>query len=681
MLNRCAEKKYTAITSELYAVSLTPETKRKLMERIRQKVLDQQDQSPITESVTIVCKYLNQCFESKLDSIRRAVPIILRLLSHRGNEQPVMESYRKLVSYVPGVIDCSNASELASYMQRVSCLALENGQIAFQTFPLTATKCILMMVHHMPIKNWPERKIIHHALRSTLSWYKVASAVYRQCGFGMLIRSAIASADSLQDDAHAMIKELIVLVHHLFDVFYTSHHRVEVHPVDVLLRSAYDRIFARLITEWTDRHCYGMLLSVLYDLLKRPISGSLKLEIVRSLSDAVGGGGIRRLLRFLYIRKHLHEDDTVPTRTMLQRMKTIVTIILAHALYRYESEQEGQRLRELLANIEQMINTVDLGELIDARFICLRFPREKLKLEALCLMFIVRHLGLLEGAVVAGTRFELDYVYNLVASVNVIHHKRWIVPRFLVKHFIEGLSRFSHHEALRENIPNLEPLLEAILPSMPDHVPGQPLTANIFGRLPVTIERIQWIKLQPRGMRQQLIVQQQFEFLQEGYVALFDERILTTLQSTISTDTLFLGIFGSRITSRGRFCASLLLSKRTLSGTRLARMHNNIKRNVNHRSIDQWLDWTRAIYGSVDGLDRASRRSLLAHLDGVPLSGDFDQLFSIVFELRARLLASLLLGNAGNDRQVSKQTATFGCPSNAITNGGEIEPATKKRKI
>ncbi|ETN58262.1 hypothetical protein AND_010155 [Anopheles darlingi] len=680
-MNRFAEKKYTAITSELYAVSLTPETKRKLMERIRRKVLDQQDQ-PVTESVPIICKYLNQCFEPKLDSIRVAMPIILHLLSHLGNEQPVIESYSKLLSYVPAVIDSSNASELTSYMQRVSKLALENGQVAFRTFPLIATKCILMLVHRMPIKSWPERKIIHHALRSTLSWYKVAPETYRQCGFGMLIRSAISSVDRLQDDTDAMIKELIALVHHLFGVFYIAHHRLEVHPVDVLLRSAYDRIFARLITDWTDRRrYYGMLLSVLYDLLKRQISGFLKLEIVRSLSEAIGGGGgIRRLLRFLYMGQDLQDDDSAATRTTLQRMKTIMTLILAQALYRYESEQDGQRLRDLLASIEQMINTVDLGELIDARFICLRIPREKLKLEALCLTFIVRHLELLEGGVVAGTRLELDYVYNLVASVNVIHRKRWTVPQFLVKHFIEGLSRFSHHEAIRENVPNLEPLLEAILPSMPDHVPGQPLTVNIFGRLPVTIERIQWIKLQPRGMRQQLIVQQQLEFLQEGTVGLFDERILTTLQSTISTDTLFLALFGSHITNRGRFCASLLLSKRALSGTRLARVHNNIRRNLSHRPSDQWLDLIRAIYGSVDGLDRTSKRALLAQLGDVLLPGESDEQVSIIFELRARLLISLL-STDGKEGRVSMQAESFGCASNGITSSGEIEPLTKKRKL
>ncbi|XP_050098316.1 uncharacterized protein LOC126579087 [Anopheles aquasalis] len=681
MMKRCAEKKYTAVTSQLYAVSLTPETKRKLMERIRCKVHDQQNEPPKTESIAMVCNYLNQCFESNLDSIRIAVSIILRLLSHRGNEQPVIESYRKLLSYIPGVIDSSNASELAGYMQQVSSLALENGQTAFRTFPLTASKCILQLLYRMPIKNWSERKVIHHALRSTLKWCKVAPEVYRQCGFGMLIRSAISSADRSQDDADAMIKELIILVHHLFDVFYTTQHRGEVHPVDVLLRSAYDRIFARLTTEWTDRHCYGMLLSVLYDLLKRPISGFLKLEIVRSLSDTVGGGGVRPLLKFLYIRKHLQDDDTVTTRTTLQRLKTIVTMILAQSLYRYESEQDGQQLRDLMASVEQMINRVDLGELIDARFNCLRYLREKLKLETLCLTFIVRHLELLEGAVVAGTQLELDYVYNLVASVNVIHHKRWIVPRFLVKHFIEGLSRFSHHEALREIVPHLEPLLEAILPSMPDHVPGQPLMGNIFGRLPVTIERIQWIKLQPRGMRAQLIVQQQLEFLQEGNVALFDERILATLQSTITTDTLFLGLFGSRSTNQGRFCASLLLSKRTLACSRLARVHSNIRRNANQRPNDQWVDWIRAIYGSVEGLDRASRRALLGQIGDVPLSGEFDEQYSIVFELRARLMVSLLDAAKKEGKESTSQATSFGCPSNAIASGGEIEPSTKKRKI
>ncbi|XP_052859788.1 uncharacterized protein LOC128267036 [Anopheles cruzii] len=639
--------------SDFYAISLTSDMKRQLMVRINDEL--NQTRTLTIERVNTVCQHLNQCFEPNLGTIRLAVNIVAKLLSFRVAEERVIDSYRKLLCYASNVIDCTNASELADGMRRISLAALEGGNVPFRAFPVTVTKCIMVLIYQLPIVDVLERKIIHHALRSTLRWNKLVPDAYKRCGFGSLIRCAIVSANNLRDD-QAAVTELLALVWQLFDVYYGATPRSEVHPVDVLLRSAYDRIFLRLTSEWADAKCFALLIAVLYDLLKRPtIDGFLKLDIVRLLSDAAGGG-LRRLVRLLSIRQHVRADVT-----MQARVKTVLTRIITQNLFRYECEQNGQRWQDLTKGIEWMVNSVCLTELVDARFICLHLPREKLSLENVCFMFIVRHLDVLGGLLDA--RAELDYVYNLVAAVNIIYHKRWSVPGFLVKHFIDGLSRFSNHNLWKQNVPESQKWLKAILPQG-----GPPSSGvNMFGRLPVTIQRIQWIKLQPRGFRELCIVHQQYEFLRDVYIVTWDEKLLTSLQSTFSVTTLMTVMHGKRFSCRARANASWLLSKRALPGTQLAKVYHNIRRHI-RQPTGRWMYWARAIYGSIDGLDTATKRTLWAEL--TTASGrESEEENCLIFELQARLLISML----------SEETDSE--PNGHARTNNAIEPLLKKQKI
>ncbi|XP_058066182.1 uncharacterized protein LOC131215803 [Anopheles bellator] len=638
--------------SNFYAISLTSEMKRQLMVRINDEV--NQRRSLTIERAELVCQHLNQCFEPSLCTIRLAMNIVAKLLSFRVAEERVIDSYRKLLCYLSNVIDRTNASELADGMRRISLASLEGGNVPFQAFPVTVTKCIMVLIYQLPIVDVFERKIIHHALRSTLRWNKLMPDAYKQCGFGSLIRCAIVSANNLSDDL-AAVTELLALVWQLFDVYYSGTPRSEVHPVDVLLRSAYDRIFSRLTSEWADAKCFALLIAVLYDLLKRPIDGFLKLRIVRLLSDAAGGG-LRRLVRLLSIRQHVRADVT-----MAARVKIVLTRIITQNLFRYECEQNVQRWQELTKGIEWMVNSVYLTELVDARFICLHLPREKLSLENVCFMFIVRHLDVLGGLL--DPRTELDYVYNLVTAVNIIYHKRWNVPGFLVKHFIDGMSKFSNHNLWQQNGTESQKWLKAILPK------GEPSSSgvNIFGRLPVTIQRIQWIKLQPRGFRELCIVHQQYEFLRDVYIVTWDEKLLTTMQSSFSVTTLMTVIHGKRFSCRARVNASWLLSKRALPGTQLTKVYHNITRHI-HKPTDSWMYWARAIYGSIDGMDTAKKRTLWAEL--TTASGkDNEEVKCLVFELQARLLISML----------SEETDSE--PSGHARTNNAIEPLSKKQKI
>lgn len=173
-------------------------------------------------------------------------------------------------------------------------MALQSENISHESFPVSLIKCILVLMCRLPVSRVNERIIILEALRTTLQWGRHSAKLYSQFELGSLVRSAFAFAGHLQDD-FAAITELIALARHILDTFCTPPSN-EVHPVQVLLRSTYDKIFTRLVSEWTDIRCYETLLYVLFDLLKRDICIHLKLEIVRKVADAAGGG-MRRLVQ------------------------------------------------------------------------------------------------------------------------------------------------------------------------------------------------------------------------------------------------------------------------------------------------------------------------------------------------------------------------------------------------
>lgn len=306
---------------------------------------------------------------------------------------------------------------------------LENGIVSVDSFPVAVMKCILVLMYRFPITNLTERQTILQAVRSTLEWCRFKPNLYKQWGIGTLIRCVIASTKRLPDEV-TVATELNVLAYSILDVFY-SPQTSTVHPVEVLLRLVYEQIFTRLVTEWTTVRSFELLLYVLYGMLKRNISTQLKLDIVRLLADAIGGG-TRRLVRLLCVAKHLRNG------ILLHKVKTILTIVLSHSLFRYEPIKRTVHFHAFLKLIEKMLNDIDLEQLTNGNYLCLNIPRSKLNIDSVCFVFVIRHLDLLEGT--SSRSLELDYIYNLIASVNIIYYKRWKVPSFLVKHFIDGLS-------------------------------------------------------------------------------------------------------------------------------------------------------------------------------------------------------------------------------------------------
>uniref|UniRef100_A0A182JCR1 Uncharacterized protein n=1 Tax=Anopheles atroparvus TaxID=41427 RepID=A0A182JCR1_ANOAO len=495
------------------------------------------------ENVRVTCNYLNQCFETELDSILLAMEIVTQLLSRQVAEKDVIQSYRKLLTYISSGLHESNCSKIAIHFTR-----------------------------------------------------------------------------------------------YILDIFYTPQ-TSDVHPVEVLLRSAYDNIFNRLVSEWTDTKCYELLLCVLFDFLKRDLFAHLKLDIVRALADAAGGG-TRRLVRLLCVPKHLRDEQR------RRKLKTILTISLAESLFRYESTKRGTHFHEFLKTIETMLDGVDFDELVKAKFLCLNLSRTGLTLQCVCFVFIVRHLDLLEG--VTGNRVELDYVYNLIASVNILYHKRWKLPSFLVKHFIDGLSRFSQTDTFKKNVSDPENKMKAIFSSAaPATARLTDAVANIFGRLPATAQRIQWIQLQSDHFRAEYIFHQQLGILQERYIVTADEGLVHSLLAIFQTDTLLEVLASKQASPMARRNASVLLSRCSLTGPGLQKVLRQIKRS---QKQDQGAsnpgpicNWVRAVHGSVQGLNDGSKRVLWTALSTIhKTTRCSDEQRLLLVDTKASLLVSMM---------------------------------------
>uniref|UniRef100_A0A182NIK4 Uncharacterized protein n=1 Tax=Anopheles dirus TaxID=7168 RepID=A0A182NIK4_9DIPT len=589
------------------------------------------------DQVRDLCQQLNQCFEVYLASIFNAMEIITKLLTDRVATDEVVLSYRKLLSYVSNVLDKDSCGKLAYYLRKISSIALEDGSISPESFPIAVMKCILVLMYSFPITDFSERKLILQAVRGTLEWCRKSQKLYKQCGIGTLLRSALNSTKHLQDDV-IVAAEQTVLTHHILDVFYIPQPTV-IHPVEVLLRLAYERIFARLVTEWSTVRCFELLLYVLYSVLKRDIYTHLKLSIVRLLADAVGGG-TRRFVRLLCVAKHLRDE------VLLHKVKTILTIVLAHSLFRYEPIKRACHFRAFLKTIEQMVNDVDLLALANAKFLCFNIPDAKLTIQHVCVVLVVRQLDLLEG--VTSRSMEMDYVYNLIASINIIYYKRWKLPGFLVKHFVDGLSRFSNSSLVLKNVSEPEQKLQAILSTTP--TARYKTEADMFGRLPATVQRIQWLQLQPHGFKATLIFHQQIEMLDERPILACDVGRTDGLVATLGTETLVAVLSAKRATATARYNASVLLSKCSLSGTLLRKVLRQIAyacQQQGQRATGCWMDWVRAVYGSVQTLDTVSRRSLWADLSAIEQTACGSEQRLLLVDTRATLLLDMIPKQTG----------------------------------
>ncbi|XP_061501426.1 uncharacterized protein LOC133391384 [Anopheles gambiae] len=647
-----------AAISSVYAISLTPEKKRLLMQSMYAEA--HQSVGPLCEEqVRELCIRLNQCYEVRYESIACAMEIILKLLGDRVATEDVLGSYRKLLSYVSSVLDRENCAKLANYMSRISSMVLKSGANGGSSFPVQVMKCILVLMYRCPIASIPDRKTILQAVRSLLDWCKTSPTLYGQCGISALVRTAISSTKVLQDDV-TIATELTVLAHHLLDVF-LSPQSTAVHPVEVLLRLAYEQIFARLVTERCDVRCFELLLFVLYNLLKRDIYLHLKLGIVRTLADAAGGG-TRRLVRLLCAAEHLRNE------VLLRKTKTVLTLVLAHSLFRYEPVKRAHHFKAFLALIETMINAIDLDMLAKARFLCLSIPRARLSIESICFVFAVRHLDLLEGGAGGGCNVELDYVYNLIASVNIIYYKRWKIPSFLVKHVIDGLSRFSNTRTFEKNVTEPRKKLQAILAGAAAHVYDGKRAQAIFGRLPATLHRIQWLQLQPDDFGAQLIFHQQLAILQERSVLSGDETRTSLLVAMFDTQTLVRVLSMKKVTATARLNASVLLSKRKLTGQHLHVALRRIGSSCTGAQgvPDCWTHWVRAVYGTVPVLDSATRRQLWSRLATVEPAVCTSEQRLLLVDMRASLLVAMIPETnraLAEDSQASRLEGGVGAPS------------------
>ncbi|KFB43871.1 hypothetical protein ZHAS_00011604 [Anopheles sinensis] len=511
--------------------------------------------------------------------------IISQLLSRRVAEPEVIQSYRKLLSYVSGTLHEANCSKIAAHFTSISKIALQSESISHEIFPVSLMKCILVLMCRLPVTRANERTIILEALRTTLQWGRHSAKLYNQFELGSLIRSAIAFTSHLQDD-FAAITELIALARHILDTFCIPPSN-EVHPVEVLLRSTYDKIFTRLVSEWTDIRCYETLLYVLFDLLKRDTCVHLKLEIVRKVADGAGGG-MRRLVRLLAVPKHLRVEH------LLCKLKTILTILLAHSLFRYEPTKRTSDFRVLLKAIKTIVDGVSFAELVKAKFLCLNLPRTELTFQSVCFVFIVRHLDLLDG-VTSNASTELDYVYNLVASLNIVYHKRWKLPSFVLKHFVDGLS---------------------------------------------------WIQLQPDEFRTKFIFHQQLDILKERFIVTGDDGLIHSLLTIFKPDTLIKILSTKQASPIARRNASVLLSKRSLAESALQRVMLHITRSQEQKSAHNTgtiCDWVRAVHGSVPTLTDGSKRVLwnaLSTIDQTVVRSDEQRL--LLVDTKASLLVSMM---------------------------------------
>uniref|UniRef100_A0A182K7X4 Uncharacterized protein n=1 Tax=Anopheles christyi TaxID=43041 RepID=A0A182K7X4_9DIPT len=450
-----------------------------------------------------------------------------------------------------------------------------------------------------------------------------------------LVRSAIGATKVLQDNL-TIASELTVLAHHLLDVFF-SPQTATVHPAEVLLRLVYEQIFNCLVTQRSDVRSFELLLFVLYNLLKREIYMHLKLDIVRILAGTVGGG-TRRLVRLLCVGQHLRND------VLLRKTNTVLTLVLSHSLFQYEAVKRVRYFKAFLTLIEKMINEIDLMQLANAKFLCLNIPRAKVSIESLCFVFVLRHLDLLEG--VGGYSLELDYVYNLIASVNIIYYKRWKIPSFLVKHVLDGLSRFSNNQTFEKNVSQPRKKMQAILSGAPAYVCESRRAETIFGRLPVTIHRIQWLQLQPDDFGPRLIFNQQLAILHEASVLSIDETSTSILLAMFGAKTLIKVLSTKRATATARLNASVLLSKRNLTRPQLHVVLKQIDccTNTSQKMMtDHWTDWVRAVYGTVPMLDSATRLRLwsrLAKVEQTTYSNEQQRL--LLVDMCASLLVAMI---------------------------------------
>ncbi|XP_050072871.1 uncharacterized protein LOC126560964 [Anopheles maculipalpis] len=632
-----------------YAISLTPEQKRLLMQKIYNDI-HQNGSIMSDDQVRAMCGQLNQCYEVRFQSIACAMEIIIKLLTVGVAKDEVIGSYRKLLSYVSNVLETDNCAKLANYLSRVSFIVLEGGGIvSSDVFPVSVMKCILVLMYRLPISNLTERQHILQAVRSTLKWCRHNSNLYKQCGIGTLVRSVIGSTRQLPNDV-TVATELTVLAHTLLDVFY-SPQTTTVHPVEVLLRLTYEEIFARLVTEWTDARSFELLLYVLYGMLKRDIFTHLKLGIVRLLADAIGGG-TRRLVRLLCIGKHLQNG------VLLHKVRTILTIVLSHSLFRFEPVKRTVHFRAFLKLIEKMIQNIDLAQLANARFLCLNIPRTKLTIESVCFVFMVRHLDLLDG--ISSPSLELDYIYNLIASVNIIYYKRWKVPSFLVKHFIDGLTRYSNCQAFIKNVSHPEKQIQAILSTGTISVLTYKTAENVFGRLPVTVHRIEWLlQLRSENFDEKLIFHQQIAILQERTILWSDDVWATKLLTMFSTKTLLAVLSTKKAPATARSNASVLLSKCSLTGrflkkvlSKLASICQQQQQQQSDETATDWMNWLRAIYGTVHTMDGTSRRNLWCGLSNIEQWMCSNEQRMLLVDLRASLLVAMLPdGKANSERQ------------------------------
>uniref|UniRef100_A0A182REG3 Uncharacterized protein n=1 Tax=Anopheles funestus TaxID=62324 RepID=A0A182REG3_ANOFN len=171
-------------------------------------------------------------------------------------------------------------------------------------------------------------------------------------------------------------------------------------------------------------------------------------------------------------------------------------------------------------------------------------------------------------------------------------------------------------------------------------------TENIFGRLPVTVHRIEWLfQLQPENFGRRVIFHQQLAILQQRMILSSDDAWATKLLGMFKTETLVAVLSTKRATATARLNASVLLSKCSLTGPLLGKVLRKIACLCQQQqtvSSTHWMDWVRAVYGTVHKLDSVSRRNLWSGLSNIEQSTCNSEQRMLLVDMRASLLVAML---------------------------------------
>lgn len=192
-----------------------------------------------------------------------------------------------------------------------------------------------------------------------------------------------------------------------------------------------------------------------------------------------------------------------------------------------------------------------------------------------------------------------------------------------------------------------EEKIQAILSTGTRSVQTNKTADNVFGRLPVTVHRIEWLLQLPlENFGEKLIFHQQIAILQERTILCSDDAWATKLLTMFSAKTLVAVLSAKKANDTARSNASVLLAKcsltRPLLKTVLRKLASICQQQQNEEIATDWMNWVRAVYGTVHTMDGVSRRALWCALTNVEQWTCSGEQRMLLVDLRASLLVAML---------------------------------------